>query len=464
MNKMKSTFPCCWIGCSLLTIVATAFSTGGQGVFNVRDYGAKGDGNTLDTAAIQQAVNACSAAGGGQVRLPPGRYLSGTIRLHGNLTLWLDAGAMLTGATNLELYSGFTLTNREPRLATSRWHRGLLVAENADNITIAGHGVINGNKVFDPRGEERMRGPHTILLGHCKNFAIRDISIADSANYAILFFFSDDIEVRNVKITGGWDGVHFRGSPQRGCRNVSIIGCQFYTGDDSIAGSYWENVLIQNCVINSSCNGIRLIGPARGLLVQNCLFYGPGLHPHRTSNRTNMLAAINLQPSGWEPMPGALDDVLLSDLTIHNVTTPFHIVLKKGNSGGTIRINRVSASGIYRAAASVENWSDLPLTNVVFRDVTMEFTGGGTAEQGRQPIRPPGVDARPLPAWAFYVRNVQQLVLDHVRVICEKPDMRPVMIADSVGQLVFESFKFPSIDGVSQPLVLTNTAKVVRRE
>src|SRR2546422_9663318 len=64
---------------------------------------------------------------------------------------------------------------------------------------------------------------------------------------------------------------HFRGGPQRPCRNVNIIGCQFFTGDDSIAGRYWENVLISDCIVNSSCNGVRLIGPASRLMINNCL-------------------------------------------------------------------------------------------------------------------------------------------------------------------------------------------------
>jgi polygalacturonase len=384
--------------------------------------------------------------------------------LKSNVSLFLEAGATLVGVTNLDLYSGFTLTNREPRLWISRWHRGLIVAENAENITIAGQGTIDGNKVFDPRGEERMRGPHTILFGHCRNFTVRDITMIDSANYAILFFFSDQVEVRQVKFTGGWDGVHFRGSPARGCRDVNIIGCQFYTGDDSIAGSFWEHVVISDCIINSSCNGIRLIGPATRLIIRDCLFYGPGLRPHRTSNRFNMLAGICLQPSGWEPMPGPLDEVMISDITMHNVTTPFHIVLKKGNPGGNLLVNRVSATGAYRAATSVESWGETAFTNVVFRDVTIDYKGGGTLEQAKMQVRAPGVDARPLPAWGFYARKVQNLQLDHVRLRCEKEDLRPVLICDDVRQVSLEGFKFQRTPTAPQTAVLTNVVQVQMRE
>jgi hypothetical protein len=443
---------------------ASVMAAGAGGVFNVRDFGAKGDGQALDTAAIQQAVDACATAGGGQVLIPPGRFLSGTVRLKSHITLRLDAGATLLGSTNLSLYSGFMRTNLTPRLHISRWHRGLLVAEDAEDIAIVGPGTIDGNKIYDPTGEERMRGPHTVLFGHCRGFTLREVNITDSGNYAVLFFFSDRVDVRQVKITGGWDGVHFRGSPERGCRDINIIGCQFYTGDDSIAGSYWERTVIRDCVINSSCNGIRLIGPATSLIVSDCLFYGPGAQPHRSSARTNMLAGVCLQPSGWDAMPGLLDDVLLANLTMRNVTTPFHIVTKKGNPAGSIHVERVSATGVYRTAASVESWGDTPITNVVFRDISIEYAGGGKPAANPAPVRPPGVDARPLPAWGFYARQVGRLELDHVRLRCTQEDTRPVLQCEQVRQLDLDHLQFRHAEGATQTAILTEVGLVRLRQ
>src|SRR5579871_2093989 len=132
---------------------------GAAGVFNVRDYGAAGDGKTLDTEAINQAVEACAAAGNGQVLLPPGKYLSGTVRLRSHVTLYLDAGATLIGSPDLECYQHFTPPPGTPEARfRSTWHRALILADGAEHIGLAGAGVIDGNKVFDPRGEERMRG------------------------------------------------------------------------------------------------------------------------------------------------------------------------------------------------------------------------------------------------------------------------------------------------------------------
>jgi len=431
------------------------------GVFSIRDYGAVGDGKTLDTAAINKAIEACAAAGGGQVLLPPGKYLSGTVHLKSHVTLFLDAGARLIGTTDLGQYQHPTPPAFMPEARWGKWHRALILGDGLEGIAITGQGVIDGNKVFDPTGEEKMRGPHTLVLVNCRNVTVRDVSFVDSANYAIFFQISDQVDIRNVKISGGWDGVHFRGAPERSCRDVSIIGCQFFTGDDSIAGRYWENTLISDCIVNSSCNGVRLIGPATHLIIRDCLFYGPGIHPHRTSNRHNMLAGLNLQPGAWDTTQGSLDDVLISNITMHNVSTPFHFSLKPGNTAGRITVNRVTATGVYRAASSVESWAETPFTNVIFRDVTIEYKGGGTQEQASMTVKSPGVDARPLPAWGFYARNVRNLQFDNVRLRCEKEDLRPVLICNAVERLTLDSFKFQRPPGAPDPLVLNDVANVL---
>ena len=428
--------------------------------FNVRDFGAAGDRATLDTPAINKAIEACAAAGGGRVRFPPGAYLAGTVHLRSHTTLFFEAGARLVGTTNLTAYQQPTPPAFMPEARWGKWHRGLILGENLEDIAITGPGIIDGNKVFDPTGEERMRGPHTIVLVNCRSAGIRDVSIIDSANYAVFFQVSDQVEIRDVKVAGGWDGVHFRGTRDRPCRDVSIIDCQFHTGDDSIAGRYWDNTLIRGCIINSSCNGIRVIGPVQHLIVQDCLFYGPGLHPHRTSNRTNMLAGLNLQPGAWDATAGLLDDVFVSDLTMRNVATPFHFVLKPGNTAGRIQVNRVSATGVYRAASSIESWAETPFTNVVFRDVTIECDGGGAAELAQMTVKAPGVDARPLPAWGFYARHVQNLTFDQVRLRFAADDFRPVLAADRVDRVMLDDFRFDRAAAKPDPFRFTDVAHI----
>jgi polygalacturonase len=432
--------------------------------FDVRDYGARGDGQTLDTAALNSAIEVCSKAGGGQVRVPPGKYLSGTIHLRSHVTLCLEAGAVLMGTTNLVAYEQPEVPSFMPEAKWGKWHRALLVGENLEQVTLIGPGLIDGQKVYDPTGEEHMRGPHTINFVSCKGVTLRDFSIVDSANYAIFFQLSDNVEIRGLTITGGWDGVHFRGGPGRPCRNVDIIGCRFYTGDDSIAGRYWENVVISGCILNSSCNGLRLIGPATRLLVDHCLFCGPGRRPHRSGGRTNMLAGIILQPGAWDRTQGLLDDVVLSDNTMNEVAAPVTVWTKPGNPVGRITVSGLNATGVYRSALSFENWGDAAISNVVVRNASIEFAGGGTEAQGRQAVSGPGVDPRALPAWGVYARNVQQLTLEDVRLSLARSDQRPVMRAEQVEQLTLDNVRFTHVPGVAEPLVQTNVAKLILRD
>jgi hypothetical protein len=432
--------------------------------FDISQYGAVGDGQALNTDAINRAIEACAKAGGGQVVIPPGQFLTGTIALRSHLTLVLSAGARLIGTTNLDQYARPAAPRGMLEAAWGKWNRGLVIGDHLEEVQILGPGVIDGNKVFDPTGEEKMRGPHTIALADCRHLVLRDVNIVDSANYAVFLQVCDDVEVRNVKITGGWDGIHWRGNPDRWCHNVQIIGCQFQTGDDALAGRYWDGTVISGCVINSSCNGLRLIGPATRLTVDNCLFYGPGLEPHRTSGerrRTNMLSGIILQPGAWDATRGLLDEVLLSRVTMKNVASPVTIWTKPGNPAGRITIENLDAVGVYRSALSIESWADSPITNLVLRGVRIEYAGGATADRGHQRVTGPGVDARQLPSWGLYARNIETLKLQDVRFDFAQVDFRPVLLADTVGKLELDNLRFPQVPTVSLPIITTNVAKVI---
>jgi sugar lactone lactonase YvrE len=430
---------------------------------NIRDFGATGDGVTLDTKPIQAAIDAAHDAGGGQVRFPAGRYLSGTIRLRSRVSLYFDLAARLVGTTDLNEYQRPQVPEFLPEARWGNWHRGLIIGEGVENVTIAGPGTIDGNRVFDPRGEERMRGPHTIVLVDCRHVVVRDLAIVDSANYAVFFQVSDEMEFRRVRFIGGWDGIHWRGAPERWCRRVKIVDCEFETGDDAIAGRYWDDTLITGCTINSSCNGIRLIGPATRLIIHNNLFYGPGARPHLTSReraRNNMLSGIMLQPGGWDATEGPLDDVLISNNTMRHIASPLNVSIKPGNSAGRIVVSGLDATGVYRSALSFESWADSPIAEVVVRNTRSEYAGGGEAADSKREVTSAGVDARPLPAWGVYARHVQRLALEDVRLSVVAPDRRPVVIADSVDELRLDQVRYPRIADVPPVVALNETTEV----
>jgi hypothetical protein len=173
-----------------------------------------------------------------------------------------------------------------------------------------------------------------------------------------------------------------------------------------------------------------------------------------------MLAALNLQPGAWDATNGSLDNVLISDIIMHNVSTPFHFSLKSGNTAKNITVNRVSATGVYRAASSVESWAETAFEKVIFRDVTIEYKSGGTRKKTLMRVKSPGVDARPLPAWAFYARNVKDLIFDNVRLRCEKEDLRPVLMCNGVESLTLDDFKFTPSSEISKAFILDDVMHI----
>ena len=177
-----------------------------------------------------------------------------------------------------------------------------------------------------------------------------------------------------------------------------------------------------------------------------------------------MLSGIILQPGAWDATRGPLDDVLISDVTMQQVASPLTLWIKPGNTAGRITVNGLRATGVYRSAFSVESWADAPVTNVSLRGVSAEFAGGGSAALASQPVKGPGVDARPLPAWGLYARNVEQLTLEDVRLSLAEPDFRPVIFADGVQRLVLDNLRPTLVPEVDQWLVTTNGGEVIRRE
>jgi hypothetical protein len=275
-------------------------------------------------------------------------------------------------------------------------------------------------------------GPHALVAGNSKRILIRDVQFMDAGNYHMLMEWCDDIEILSVTARGAWDGVHLRWT-----KNVVIANSQFYTGDDAIAGRYWENVLIMNCVLNSSCNGVRVIGPARRLIIQGCLIYGPGLYPHITSGRNNLLAGIYLQPGSWDPSSGDLDDIFLSDITMRNPATPFRLMMHKGNQGGEIVLNRISASGVYRGGISLVS-ADAAIRRVVLRDVNIEYSRDDKSLKAEH---------QPLSAWGLVARNLKGLLLENVRLSAAEPLGRPAMIVDDVEKVILRNVRTDPFQG-----------------
>jgi polygalacturonase len=318
----------------LLTLGASVHGQSAGGVRGVASYGAKPDGKTLNTKAINQAISACSTAGGGTVIFPAGEYLSGSIELLKNVTLQLEAGAVIVGSTNLADYAAETGPNGEPSRA------GLLTARNANNIAITGRGSIEGNGMFfvDPtrvklieegsdydkkytrQGEDFMNpkygtadGPlepldrpnNLIRFFNCTNILISGVTIRNSPIWTVHFVRCERVNITGVAINsfgGGRRVPNDDGIDLAETRYVHISDCDIQTGDDCIVVLGGEKITVANCTLSSRSAAVR-VGFA-GADIRDCVFANLVIFD---SNRG---LAVNVRGTS------SVENVLFSDIVI----------------------------------------------------------------------------------------------------------------------------------------------------
>lgn len=442
-----------------LGLFAVSSPASGQKVtgstFHITRYGAKGNGKTLNTDFINKAIEACEQAGGGTVIVPKGTFLTGTIVLKSNVHLYLEEGSILKGTADLDAYKAYKPRKDMHKYGMAyfpNWTRGLIIATGASNMSITGKGTIDGSHVVDLNGEERMRGPHAIVFGKCRNFEISGIAIEKASNYAYVGYETENATFHHLTLREGWDGIHIRGG-----KHVIIRNCSFYTGDDAIAGGFWENVSISDCSINTACNGVRVIFPVVGLTIDNCRFQGPGLYPQRSTfdgQRRNMLAAILIQPGGWDRSPGPAEKIHIHDIQIDHMDAAISFILRRheGNYGKDILVERVHATNIVKSGYSVESWKGGIFENVVFRDIYTQFKGSGNREDVRsEPYNP---ETYKMPYWGFFGRNIKNLTLENVELKYSGSEVRPAMGFDNVEEITLKNVQTMDVPHVERAVFI----------
>jgi hypothetical protein len=468
--------------------------------FNILDFGAIGDGNTLNTTFINNAIDACTSAGGGMVYMPPGNYLTGTIILKSNVTLYLEAGATLLGSKNIRDYipqqqsqkpeagqGGASFVN-DLRDAGA-FH--LVFARDAENIGLAGLGTIDGQGTvfWGPSGRTPVKPEdlwrETVARGwkplpprpspmlefyNCKNLHIEDIHLQNSAGWTLRPIHCDNVFIHGISIKNTIYGPNTDGIDPTCCHNLFISDCLIDTGDDAIClkseNPYGEelrvskNITITNCVLTGCCNGLKF-GTATHGGFENVTFSNSVIYNDDVPVDYRIISGIALEmvDGGW------VDGVTISNIRMQNVRTP--IFIRRGNrkprpdgTPGTMRgvmIDNVHASGAI-TTSSVSGIPGFDVEDVTLSNIRINSEENGKAEWVDRKI-PETEKAYPeashfgkLPSYGFYCRHVTGLRLRNVEFTSGESEERPAIVCDDVKNLDVDGLRSQPVVGM-QPIV-----------
>jgi polygalacturonase len=372
--------------------------------------------------------------------------------------LFLEENSTIIGTTNLDLYNGYIPRSEDINHlskvnlpARVLWYRALIIMDHAENVALTGTGTIDASNLVDPKGEENRRGPHGILIADSKNITISNIRVTRAGDYNIMCLYVENITFMNLTIAEGYDGIHIRSG-----ENIIIENCKFYTLDDAIAGGYWEKTLITDCLINSSCNGVRIIMPVKNLEIRNCEISGPGLFGHFRGKPvhpyvTNSLTAIILQPGAWGLSKGDVDSAYIHDIRIRDMNTALTFVLNEGNQSNAILVERIIATGINLAACSVEAWPEGSIhSNIKFKDISIRYLGKDNPAVKSIKIARPRTESRILPYWGWYIHNVENIEFENVSLDYVGNEVRPVMCFENVRNVLFNNLTYKKVPDIEQ--------------
>ena len=454
-----------------------------------------GDGTTLNTAAFNAAIDRLAVAGGGTLRVPAGRYLTGTIYLKSCVTLHLDNGAVIVGSTNLADYPRNPPPFPSENLLYGRY--AVVCAIQQHDVAITGEGKIFGQgsdanfskRILQERGlaqqDAYLNRPYGLYFHACRRVQVGNVILQNLAYRTQLYLDCDDVEVNGVTVDNRKDDCNNDGLDIDGSRNVRVVNCDVAAGDDGITlKSSWaacENITINNCVIHALCNGIKFGAASRGgyknVSISNCAIYETGV------------AGLAMEVVDG----GVLDGVAISNLVMSDVSTAIFIRLGDRGQGwidgqgraapGVIRnvaISNVTATVFARdgtMAASITGLPDHPVENVTLSQIRITLRPGHgkvpldnfqltrlNAARNRVeqefgnditrlkvqdvPERPANYPEYsmfgPLPASGFFCRHVTGLTLDRIELAPETTERRSGLALHDVHGVTVGGWRSPA--------------------
>ena len=438
-----------------------------QYIYNVRDYGAKGDGQTLDHEAINRAIDACTQQGGGQVVLPTGTYLCGSIRLKSNVDLHLTPGARILAAPasmkaydESEVFGGPEYQDG----GHTYFHNSLIWAEGQHNVSITGRGTIDGDGLTkhdtenagNVQGGSIGTGDKAIALKLCRNILIRDVTIVRGGHFAIIVTGCDIGTIDNVLIDTNRDGIDIDC-----CKYLTVSNCKVNTpNDDAIVlkSSYalkkpvlCEHILITNCLVT----GYKLGTLVDGTYVPEKVNWVCGRIKLGTeSNGGYRNIAISNCTCMWssglafeEVDQGIMENITVSNISMSHVHHyPIYITTGCRNRGPKERTTVSSARDISISNVVADDCDSLagiivtgmpgaPIRNVSLSNIRLQFRGGGQKVEGEYREQsthyPEPRWAGPTPSYGLFARHVDGLRLRDVTFELLRPDERPdVLLID----------------------------------
>lgn len=448
----------------LLTLaISNAFSQP-VAYFNILDYGAINDGKTINTKAIQAAINACNKTGTGAVYFPPGQYLSGTLFLKNNVSLFLDKKAILLGSANLEDYPECI---PEIRSYTDNYTiRSLIYAEKQINISITGQGIIDGQgQLFPHERHPYHKRPYMVRMIECENITIEDVTIQNSPMWVQHYLACTNLNITGITVKSRGANFNNDGIDIDGCNHVRISNCYIDSEDDAIVlKSTFEkscnDVSITHCTLTSLSNAIKCGTESNGgfqnIRISDCHIFN------------NWKSGIALEIVDG----GLMDGIVVSNITMDNVNHP--IFIRLGNRGRPVQegqpkpdvgqvkniiINNVIAKNVgrfiehghsYRTMefeyehhipASITGLPGHSVENVILSNISIQYTGGSPNLNPKAAI-PEKEKGYPehdmfgqIPASGLFCRHVKNLTLDNINFSYIEKDERVPLYCEDVDGL-----------------------------